>query len=503
VKFRGFAAGRLILYDGVKTKMHVVNLQPKAAPFIFFSVVITTLVGVVSALAPTFAIAVLAGVVAVGSLLLLVSRTVHGLTEVRYVRVLPIVLALTLISLIPIDVRDPTAAGLGTQAIFEFSLQAGALSLLLFTLVGNGTRIPKSPVLVLWSAVGVIALMSAFWAPNSQLAAMKAIQLIVLVLLIISAAVHFRDRHHAVRYLAWLTLSTFLGMALFQVVTSGAESLIMGYEFGRQRLTLLAIHPLILGGFTGALAIMLLVNRPRRWDWLAFGLLLGLTALTNARVPLVLVIFMVVGYVLLRVGSSAYMQRLAFITGFSLVTVVLLGLMTSANTPTDVFAAVNPEIETQDVRTLNGRIPLWQSIFARGQAQSDSELGALSGHGFASFRYFGLDEFDFGGDAHNAAIQVFFELGALGLVLWLSAIIACGYMVVRSGTSVREKLILLLPILYIMGVQMMEASLADSRSFLLLALLFYAHIGSDVLRQKPLNRASSVGEPSFRSQGSR
>jgi O-antigen ligase len=139
-----------------------------------------------------------------------------------------------------------------------------------------------------------------------------------------------------------------------------------------------------------------------------------------------------------------------------------------------ISAWIDARVPT-DASTLNGRLPLWHATVQNvlGEAVGTREL--LFGHGFASFRYFGLSLFAYAGEAHNAALQVLYELGLVGLAVWTVAILVTFHQMWRSGAGLRERLFVALFCVYLIAIESADSSLADSRSFLLILILLYAH----------------------------
>jgi O-antigen ligase len=381
---------------------------------------------------------------------------------------------LVFVSLIRVDVRDATSASLGAQALFEFVLQGVAAGVLVLALAAGRISIRFTPALVFWVIFGAFATVSALWAPQPQLSALKGVQLIALCVLTAVVATQFTSRRQAVQFLGWLTALGLGGAILLHAVTRGPASLWQAYEMGRERLTVLSIHPLVLGGFAGAVALLVLVHRPRGLGWaLPLGLA-AVTVLSGSRAPTVLLAALVLCWAMLqrssprggRLWARAYVLALA---------TTLVGVLLVLGAGQARLPSLTGEMSAKDIRSLNGRVPLWQATLERADAESESGMGVFAGYGFASFRHFGLDQFAYAGEAHNALIQVFAELGIVGLLLWLLAVGTCFAAVWSSSTDLRSRLLGVLPLVYLLGIQMMDSSLADSRSFVLLVLLFYSH----------------------------
>jgi O-antigen ligase len=428
--------------------------------------------------APVYSFVALAAVLGLTTLVVFLRRFERALAASARTVLFPLGIAIVFISLLRIDVRDARAESLGVQAFFELGLQGIAAILILLGLAWTRSGVRFSPALVLWSAVGALGILSAFWAPQPALATLKGSQLILLVAVVGAGASQFADRVQAVRFTAWLLVVLLLGMALLQMLIEGPSSLVAGYEMGRERLTLLAIHPLVLGGLSGTAAVLLIAHRPQGLDWIAVTILVGVTGLADARFPFIILIVSVAFIFALRSVDPSRLQVAGALLGGLLLIALIGGILITENTSRPGVGAWFASVDWENVRSLNGRVPLWQAIFELQRLRHENGLAILLGEGFGSFRYFGLDLFAYAGDAHNAPIQVLFELGVVGVIVWFGAVIACAWSVWRSRNTLREQVIVTVPILYILGVQMMEASLADSRSFLLILLILYAHAGS-------------------------
>lgn len=445
--------------------------------FILFCAASAAAAGMAASLAPTLA-AVASGILLGGGALWLLLRRMpaSSLTATKAGYLVQLGFACVLMSLIRIAERDPVSSSLGVQAIFEFSLQGLAAALVVFGMVVSGARLKLSLPLMLWIAFGVFAIVSAFWAPQPLLAATKGAQLMVICAIATTVAYQFRDRYDAVRFLTWMTVFILFGAILVQGFIGGAGNLLeLGFD-GRYRLSLLSIHPIILGSFSGAVVLLLLVNRPRGSDWLAVPLLLSVSLLTSSRTPLGVLCLLLLCYAVLRsrLNAQSFIAWALAIVIFGIG--VLAGVPGLPDSSTQTSSTVFGNLEN-DLSTLNGRVPIWMAVLDRADSTSNQELSVLLGHGFVSFRHFGLDQFLWGGDAHNSVIQVFSELGVIGVVLWTLAVAACIRHAWTLEGDFRWRLIATLPILYILGTQMTDASLADSRSFLLVVLMFYAHAG--------------------------
>jgi O-antigen ligase len=458
------------------------TVDPIALKAAIAAIVIAAVGGVVVAVQPSVAIIGVAASAAAVSGLLVMRGVGRDLLAEREGLVAQLSILLVLASLVRIAGRDALGGDLGTQALFEFALQAVAMGLVLVTMALYGARLRVTPSLAFWIAVGLTAMISAFWAPQQMIALIKGGQLIMLCAIVAFAAMQFTDRYQAIRFIVWATVVVVLVSLIAQGFIGGFGSLFEGAERlwtpvgeERYRLSALSIHPIMLGNLTAAAAILLLAHHPRGVDWVAFGFLGTVCFLTNARAAFILFVLVVLAYAAVRAFEFPR-HRLASTLGVgSILTVLVSAWIYLANTGGFTLPSMITDLDERDIRTLNGRIPLWQSIFQEGAAASETGLGLLTGYGYTSFRHFGLDRFAYAGDAHNAFIQTFFEIGVIGAILWLLAIGFGAWQAMRLGRGLLIKFYMSLPVVYILATQMVDALLADSRSFLLVFLVFHAH----------------------------
>jgi O-antigen ligase len=444
--------------------------------YVLLTLVAAIGLGTLASVAPTLSLLAIGAAFGTTGLWLFLSRFEPWLELPRGGSFLLLGFALAFISLIRVDARDATSSSLGAQAAFEFALQALAGGCVVLAAITGRVSARLTPAFVLWTAFGAYAVLSALWAPQPQLAAIKGLQLIALVAITAITAMQFRTRRQAARFLTWLTTLALSGAIVLQALIGGVGSLLQSYEMGRERLTVLSIHPLILGGVAGAVALLLLTQRPRGIDWGALAVLVAITVLTSARIPIVVLTTLAIAWGIIRISAQ---QRARFLLGIVVPAVgaLLLGMLILFVNSGGSFAALTAGLHSRDIRTLNGRIPLWQATLDRVDVGSESGLHLLTGLGYASFRHVGLESFAYAGDAHNALLQVYVELGIIGVVLWSLAAAACIKGAWLAGRFLPNRLLEVLPVVYILGIQTMEASLADSRSFLLFVLIFYCHSG--------------------------
>lgn len=388
--------------------------------------------------------------------------------------------ALMFASLAQIFYKSATSSSVGLAGIYEFALEGLAVVVTLLGIQSGKLRVALPAPALLWALVGALAMVSEAWAPSSTLALLKGGQLLTIGLVVPLLSVNFASREEAARFLGRFGAGLMALLAVIQAVVSKPSSLYRAYELGnpmyvdgRVRLSLMQIYPLTLGIMAGALVVLLLVNQPKRADWLAIAFLVVLQYLSFSRGPTAILAGTVVLYVLLRVLGRLAGSTIGGIgTAVGLLAILAAFVLAVSNSP--ALVGMLGHFLPSDTSSLNGRLPVWRDTINQIVLAAQTPAGALFGHGFASFRFYGLDKFSYAGETHNAPLQVAYEMGLLGLTLWLAAVTACAVQVWNSRVGLVNNLIRLLPILYIVLVELTDSSLADSRSWVLLILLFYS-----------------------------
>lgn len=447
-------------------------------------IVVAAAVGALIAVAPSAALGAIGLLVAAaaGTALLLGPRLLARVTtKVGAGFYLYVPAALLFASLVQILNRPATSSSLGVAALYEFALQGAAVGLIVLGIQERRLRFRLSTPGILWGLVGFFAMLSAVWAPSEKVSLLKGGQLLILGVFGTVLSVNFPDRETIARFLGRFAAVLFALLMLFQAVTQGPGSLYRTYEIGnpmyvdgRVRLSLLAIYPLTLGLVTGALILLLLVSRPRLADWIAIIFLGVINYLSYSRSPLAIMGALIVVYLLLRLisysrGASLW-TAIAVIVGVGFIIAFVIMALNSTNVVSELLKSYLPS----DTTSLNGRLPLWRDTMGQILAAAATPVGLLLGHGFASFRFYGLTQFSYAGETHNAPLQVLYELGLVGICLWTVAVVSCFVQVWNRRVGLTRNLIRLLPLIYLIAAEMLDSSLADSRSFVLLILLLYS-----------------------------
>lgn len=113
----------------------------------------------------------------------------------------------------------------------------------------------------------------------------------------------------------------------------------------------------------------------------------------------------------------------------ALLVVVYLGAVVLLTSSASILAWLTRGDDAESLGSLNSRLPLW-----RLAVSTVAETNPLYGLGVGASRSVFVDETGLGG-AHNAALNVFVDLGLIGLVLWGAMILYSIWVIVRSGTT--------------------------------------------------------------------
>lgn len=446
------------------------------------SVGLAVAVGAASAVFPPAGMLAVLAVAVVGPIIVMVARDAGSLTRAIGARLyLYVPVALLFTSLIQIVRRSATSSSFGFAAVYEFALEGFAVALVLLGLRAERLTFRWTVPAILWGALGVFAMTSAIWSPSPLLSMLKGGQLLTLGVVVPLLSANFPDRDAIARFLGRYAAALFAAIMLFQAATQGVGSMWRTYEIGnpmyvdgRVRLSLLEIYPLTLGLVTGALILLVLVSKPQPVDWLVIGFLSAINVLTFSRGPLVILVALLPVFVILRLlsrlGRASAWTVVVVLGIVGLLLVAALFVLNGTGAPLGLVQRYLPT----DATSLNGRLPLWNDTVGRILAMAYTPAGLFLGHGFASFRFYGLGLFSYAGETHNAPLQVLYELGLGGLFLWLAAVGSCLVQVWNDRIALSQNLIRLLPLIYLLAEEMLDSSLADSRSFVLLILLLYS-----------------------------
>ncbi|MGI9038000.1 MAG: O-antigen ligase family protein [Gemmatimonadota bacterium] len=324
--------------------------------------------------------------------------------------------------------RDPLAGVEGsvdTQIVFELAIYgfvAWVTFRALIRLPRHVLRIGVFEALVL--AYVLLAAASVLWSPIGTYTLIRALQLAVLLAYAL-VAVRTLGPGETWKVLA-RSIVTFTGV--FAVLGTLASAIGI-YDPPGSRFGWFSTHPIAVGSFAAVAGLVVLSDllfgnrtRPRR------GLrLLGLMALiailvaTVSRGPLVAFLLSAGVLVAMRIATRA-VASLAIVAGTAVALVIL-------NLPGGMFTVLDqliriPGFDTmlrgqsaQELFTLTGRIELWKSLYPAFLEQP------LVGHGYQVTRIVGVRIAPWAGEAHNGLLQSLVDVGLLGTVLLLGALV--------------------------------------------------------------------------------
>lgn len=388
-----------------------------------------------------------------------------------------------MMSLIRIDNKPATSADIEIQDRYEMICQ-GLSAAIFFLFVRKDDlwshfRL-RGPLT--WLVIfGAYMSLSALWSNMPKQAALKGVQFMLVSSLAYFYGLALGDRRRLVLFLAGSFLAMMLAGTLAQVATGGLRSLVRVYETAggnfdvdRQRLSILSIHPLTLANVTGCLILMLvcLPGGKSPLAWMALLAFFGAHILAWGRFAIGSLIFCWLLYHLVRTRER---PLTSMIRGLFAVLLVFALLFTTRLTDLGVRGAARffgSEVSMKNADfTLNGRVPLWG--YATDILADSSLTQQMFGYGFASFRTFGKMKFNYGGEAHNAYLQVLFELGIVGLILFVVLLVKLIRQTQSRGRSLRQRTEAMIPVIFLLMCGLYDSALSFSRSFELLFLIAY------------------------------
>lgn len=347
--------------------------------------------------------------------------------------------------------RDPAALLAGDvdgQILFELGLY-GCIALIVLRYWGTARHHPHraTPGERMLGAYVVLALLSALWAAEPRLTAVRGGQLALLYAL----------GYVSVRVLGPQTLlRTCTSAVVGYVLVCALLALLFPWANGTRvtqgsqiaRFTWFALHPISAGAYA-ATGVLLLCSAglfaPGAWRQRCLGLplwlpgaLLGLVLLaTRARGAL-----LACAVTLLVLGLQRYVNPwLVRGVSYGLLTVLAMGLglgysLHSAvghtlgqGTPLASFLLRGQMLD--EFFSLTGRVELWQSVYTLFLEQP------LCGYGYVASRVLLIKVLPWAGEAHNALAESLLNVGGVGtLLLWGPLLGALGHCFWRLTHSV-------------------------------------------------------------------
>lgn len=311
------------------------------------------------------------------------------------------------------DPRDTLSGGVDIFVVLELAVYGAVACYLLLTMRGvpRVRRVP--PVIALAGAYVILLVVSLIHAPFLSLAAARCLQVVILFGLTLAAASRATrgDLHRfAHGFLVLVAASVVFGLVVHMPKFPQQEA----------RFTWLRIHPVTAGVFAGLATILALTylvtfasKRPGphwpRWVYLALLALVGGGLLgTQTRGALV---GAVAGAVVL--GGLRYRGRRRIEVVFM---TILVGSIAATWGGARLAAYFARGETVSQLATISDRTGLWSLAWGAIQQQP------VFGWGTGASRGIFLDETGLGG-GHNALVNVAVDLGAIGVLVWVSLLL--------------------------------------------------------------------------------
>jgi O-antigen ligase len=341
----------------------------------------------------------------------------------------------------------------------------------------------RSPIFLVAVLYGVWAFISGFWAPSQLLALGKAVSYLLLVLTAGGMAV--RLRHDGIEPERLFFPTTVIGI-LFLLAVNWVQlgSPFVMQMFGtRERFSLAFDHPndASFPLFLVVFFATIFFEKQRKITHKILVFLIGLGGavglyFTNSRTAIALTVLYLLTYPFLRIIKSK--RQIFFGVIIACLALSLLLFVASAGVFNEVFQ-VSPD-QTDELSTLNGRVPLWDNLLTL------SETSPWIGMGYFASRTYGLEDSDWAFSAHNTLLDSFFSLGFVGLF-------QVGMFIVFSFTlfiNPQNHFLALVLFLYILFEGLLETTLfvPNFRMFILLLFLVNNQI-IQFSKTPPLNQS--------------
>jgi O-antigen ligase len=341
----------------------------------------------------------------------------------------------------------------------------------------------RSPIFLVAVLYGVWAFISGFWAPSQLLAFGKAVSFLLLVLTAGGIAVRLRQDGIEPEWLFFTT--TVIGI-LFLLAVNWVKlgSPFVMQMFGtRERFSLAFDHPndASFPLFLVVFFATIFFEKPRKNSHKILVFLIGLCGAvglyyTNSRTAIALTLLYLLTYPFLRIIRSK--RQIFFGVIIACFALSLLLFVASAGVFQEVLQ-ISPD-QTDELSTLNGRVPLWDNLLTL------SETSPWVGMGYFSSRTYGLENSDWAFSAHNTLLDSFFSLGFVGLFL-------VGMFILFSFTlfiNPQKNFLAMVLFLYILCEGFLETTLfvPNFRMFILLLFLVNTQL-KQFSKTPPLNQS--------------
>ena len=378
--------------------------------------------------------------------------------------------------------EDTLSGGVDIFVLLGLAVYGAVACYLLLTLRGLPRVQRVAPVVLLAGSYVALLIISVVHAPFLSLAVARGVQVLILLGLALTAA--SRGTRADLHRFAHGFLVLVAGSVIFGLVVHMPK-----FPQQQARFTWLRIHPVTAGAFAGLATLLALTylmtyvsRRPGpHWPRWVYGLLLvivggGLIG-TQTR-----------GALLGAVAGAVVLGGLWY-RGRRRVEVVLMTILVGGIAVTwggERLAAYFARGETSaQLATFSDRIGLWSLAWGAIQKQP------VFGWGIGASRGIFLDETGLGG-GHNALVNVAVDLGAVGLLVWLSLLLTIAVTTWRLSTSGaagiscdRALILSVMAFLVVDGgtFEGLGAMANESNTWLFVLVAWVAVIGREIRRQ--------------------
>ena len=343
-----------------------------------------------------------------------------------------IVLCLLIAAFVPLAQGSDFSEGLTLRRAYRISFLALSTFLLLMgSLIGGFVKIPlKYPPFLTVAVFSGWAFVTSLWSPNPVLSAIKSVELIslaVLAVFFISSARTTIDSSKA--FASVLAISFVIVGAALLLFNSAVYGTALPFTSVSMRLLSTRLHfayahPLATADFLGLALIAAFASGLRiPTKLILFPVLLFLFILTNTRAPSVGLFMALTAMSYLKLRGKD--NRLMFVS--MVISIVSIGYLIYATFFEENLNWLVEALLTEDVYSINSRVPLWAYSLQRSLEQP------LSGYGYHSSRYILKQTFPFAGDAHNSFVDIFLTTGLVGFLLFAFFAVYTMYIVYKSG----------------------------------------------------------------------
>jgi O-antigen ligase len=282
----------------------------------------------------------------------------------------------------------------------------------------------------------LLCLLSAFWTDYPELSIKRSFQLFVIYIVVILAIINIAPRVLLNQLRIIISLYLFINLFTGKLIPAAIDPVFQtwrGIEVHKNHLAQTSVYCL--------LSSLVLFNFDREKWTKIYDLVLMLIAVYliykahSSSAVMVVAIILFLGFLFyaesifttLRVGRSVLGLIILFFLCFSVIFLIF---------SSDVFSLV-PGYFGKDL-TLSGRVPIWEYVW------SEIEKKLFLGYGFAAYWIMGhprilifADYFEgfMVNQAHNGYLEIFLQLGIIGIISFLFIIIAYIYRMLKLNNN--------------------------------------------------------------------